>query len=362
MSMLSPRRGAALAAAALLLTACQDSTSPGSDTFNASRVVAGVTAVEKIAGSSAIASLTQLARYGGGSAVGASIAAARIAPDGSPPWSAGLADAVSRLTTSALDAGSALIPVMRPNALGKVYIYDATLKRYIVSTRSGAPSNGARFILYAESSGGEPIVGQETGYADLTDEKSAAAGVAGVKLVVVLGGVTRLSYAFDLAVAGGTPNFALQGFLVDGSDRLDFTVDATSALLGNGTATVKAKLVAPQQGFTVNATLKGRPDSRDGEIDLTISSASDVISIAAATVNNVLNATFTVNGALFASAKGNPESPEITGANGRALTADELRALQKIVEMAGEVFDFVAQLVKPAGAILLVALGLGLGA
>ncbi|MCC6929860.1 MAG: hypothetical protein IT359_12840 [Gemmatimonadaceae bacterium] len=362
MSMSSRRRHAALATAALLLTACQDATSPANGAFDAPRLVAGVTAVEKVAASSAIGSLTQLARYGGGSAVGASVAAARVASGGDARWSVGLADAVSRLATRALDAGSALIPVMRSNALGKVYVYDATLGRYVASARSGAPSNGARFILYAESSSGVPITGQETGYADLTDEKRASAGVAGVKLVVVLGGVTRVSYAFDLAIAGGTPNFSLQGFLVDGADRLDFTVDATSALLGNGTATVKARLAAPQQGFTVNATIKGRPDSRDGEIDLTIASASDEVVVDAATVNNTLVATFTVNGTLLANAKGNPESPEITGANGRTLNADELRALQKIVEMAGAVFDLVQKLVEPAGAILLVALGLGLGA
>ncbi len=358
----SSRRGAVLASAALLLAACQDATSPAKGTFNATRVVAGVTAVEKVAGSSAISALTQLARYGGGSAVGASIATARVASGDVAPWSAGLAEAVSQLSARTLDAGIALIPVMRANALGKVYVYDAALKRYIASSRSGAPANGARFILYAESSSGEPIPGQETGYADLTDEKSATAGVAGVKLVVVMGGVTRLSYAFILAVAGGTPNFSLQGYMVDGGDRLDFTVDATSALLGNGTATVKTKLVAAQQGFTVNATLKGRPDSRDGEIDLSIASDTDEIVVDAATVNGILDATFTVNGTLLASAKGNPESPEITGANGRALTPDELRALQKIVDMAGEVFDFVQQLVEPAGTILLVALGLGLGA
>ncbi len=348
---LAPRLGALALLA--MLGACQDSTAPATGAFNANRVVAGVAAVEKVAASSALGSLQQVTRFGGDAA----LSAARLAPD---TWSPGLAGAVSRISGSAVDAGTFLIPVMRASALGKVFTYDATLKRYVPSTRTGAPANGVRFVLYDEGANNEPITSREIGYADLTDEKRATAGVAGIKLVVVIDGVTRLSYAFDVSVPGGAPNLNVQGFVVDGEDRLNFTIGASSALLGSGPATVQATIEAPRQGFEVKATLKGAPnDRRNGEIDLVITSASDELVVDASTVNGVLDATFTVNGTLFARAKGSVESPVITGENGRALTPDELRALQKVVDMADAVFSLVDDLVEPAGRILLLALGVG---
>ena len=111
----------------------------------------------------------------------------------------------------------------------------------------------------------------------------------------------------------------------------------------------------------MQATLKGTAnDRRNGEIDLVITSASDQLVVDAATVNGVLNATFTVNGTLFARATGSVESPVITGENGRALTPDELRALQEVVDIADAVFRLVDDLVEPAGRILLLALGVGI--
>lgn len=348
---LTPRLGALALLA--MLGACQDSTAPATGAFNANRVVAGVAAVEKVAASTALGSLQQVTRFGGDAALNA----ARLAPDA---WSPGLAGAVSRISGSAVDAGTFLIPVMRASALGKVFTYDATLKRYVASTRTGAPANGVRFVLYEEGANSEPIPAREIGYADLTDEKRATAGVAGIKLVVVIDGVTRLSYAFDVSVPGGAPNFSVQGFVVDGEDRLNFTINASSALLGGGAATVKATLEAPRQGFEVQATLKGTPnDRRNGDIDLVITSASDELVVDASTVNGVLDATFTVNGTLFARATGSVDSPVITGENGRALTPDELRALQEVVDMADAVFALVDDLVEPAGRILLLALGVG---
>ena len=227
----APRVGALALLA--MLGACQDSTAPAKGAFNTNRVVAGVAAVEKVAASTALGSLQQVTRFGGDAALNA----ARLTPDA---WSPGLAGAVSRISGSAVDAGTFLIPVMRASALGKVFTYDATAKRYVPSTRTGAPANGVRFVLYDEGANNEPITAREIGVADLTDEKRTAVGVAGIKLVVVIDGVTRLSYAFDVSVPGGSPNFNVQGFVVDGEDRLNFTINASSALLGGGPATVKA--------------------------------------------------------------------------------------------------------------------------
>lgn len=353
--MTTSSTGRAIAAAGLLATlaACNDATSPGSERFDSQRVQAGVAAVEKVAASTALASLQQVTRFGGG--VGQY--AARL---DAPAWSTGLADAVGRVTRSATDAGSYLIPVMRPSVLGMVFTYDPAERSYVPSTRTGAPANGVRFILYAESGSGDPVVGQEIGYADLTDEQRNSATLAAVKLVVVTQGVIRLSYAFSLTPVPTSPSFTVQGYLVDGDDRLDFDIAASSALLGSGPATMQATLKAPRQGFEVRATLEGTPgDDDNGEMDLTITSGSDAIVVDAAVVNGQLEATFTVNGTLLAHATGRPSAPDIGGEGGRDLTEAEYRALARIVDMADAIFELVDDLVEPAGRLLLIALGIG---
>ena len=345
----------AATAGAGLLSACADSTAPNASRFDGKRVEAGVAAVEKVAASSALSSVQMLARFGGD--LGA--ASSQLA---SPELSPGLGQAVRVITQSAVDAGTFLVPVMRPSVLGKTFVYDATQKKYIISpTRTGAPANGVRFVLYDETPSGDPIVGREIGYADLTDEKRTSPNVASVKLVAVTGGITRLSYSFDLAVAGALPSISVQGYMVDGDDRLDFTVSAGSTMLVGGKATVQATITAPKQGFSVTAKLTGiaGQDLGDGDIDLTISSATDKIVVDAAVVSGNLDATFTVNGKLFARATGNPKSPDIRGEGGRALTEEELRGLGRIVDMSHAIFKFVEELVAPAGKLLLFALGLG---
>ena len=42
-----------------------------------------------------------------------------------------------------------------------------------------------------------------------------------------------------------------------------------------------------------------------------------------------------------------------------ALTEEELHALGAVVEMSGTIFQFVSDLLRPAGLLLLIALGVG---
>jgi len=344
---------AASVVAALLLAACGEATAPANEHFDTIRVNAGVSTVEKASASAGVASLDQLVRFGGGAAV-------TVAGRADRSWDRGLAAAVQHVVGGATDAGAYLVPVMRPSILGKVLVYDPAQRRYVPSTRTGAPSNGVRFILYAQSSSGDPIPTQEIGHADLTDEGRNLPSRAEVRLLVVIGTVTRLSYTFALGVAEGPPNFSVQGFIVDGDDRLNFTIRASSSVLAGGAATVDATLAAPRQGFEVHALLTATPDeASNGTIDLTLSSGTDEVKVDAATVNGRLDATFTVNGTLLARATGSPSDPDIRGEGGRPLTEAEVRALHRIVDVADAVFKLVGELVEPAGWILLVALGIG---
>ena len=81
--------------------------------------------------------------------------------------------------------------------------------------------------------------------------------------------------------------------------------------------------------------------------------------VAPETVEGLPDAPFPVKGQLLATAVGNPSAPAIRGQGGRELTDGELHALGAIVGMAQCLFEFVSDLLEPAGVLLLIALGIG---
>ena len=340
----------------LALAGCSDGTAARSGRFNAVQVEAGVGAVERAAASPVLQSLAVVAR--GADGIGAVQATA-----GTMGWGSGLENAVRQFAATTTDAASALIPVMRASVLGKTFVYDAVARTYVADpSRTGAPPNGVRFILYETTATGDPIAGREIGYADVTDERASSATTAGVRLVVVSGGVTYLSYSFDLTGSLDAATFDVRGFLSNGTERIEFSIKTAQQLFGQGgTATLDATLTVPQHDFVVTAKLQGMAgeSNGDGQIDLTVQSGADKIVIDAQTVEGQLDATFTVNGHLLATATGDPTTPVIRGEGGRELTEEELHALGAIVGMADSLFKFVSDLLQPAGMLLLIALGIG---
>jgi hypothetical protein len=336
-----------------LQTACSDGSGPKPGQFNAGRVEAGVAAVQRAAASPMLGSLVATGRVAGSVAASASAGAIEGAN--------GLEDAVRRIAAATMGAGTALIPVMQPSVLGKTFVYDASRRTYVPdATRTGAPPNGVRFVLYETGGNGDPVPGREIGYADLTDERRSSPTTAGVRLVVVSGGVTHLDYAFDLTGSLDAATFVVQGFLSDGTERVDFSIRTSSQLFGRGgEASIDATLTVPRHDFTVTAKAEGiaGESNGDGKIDLTVTSGADQIVVNAETTEGQLDASFTVNGQLLATATGDPSAPVIRGESGRDLTTEELHALGAIVGMAGGLFQLVADLLAPAGVLLLIALG-----
>lgn len=348
-------RGIIAFGALITLAACGDGTGPNEHRFDAKNVRAGVSAIEGVTSSKALASMQAVARSMG--VVGTNNIAQKIGSG------SGLDVVTRKRTTAAVDAGTALIPVMRSSVLGTTFVYDPSARKYVPDpARSGAPSNGVRFILYDVDPNEDPLVGKEIGYADLTDERRSSASSAGVRLEAVIGGVTKLAYSFDLTGSVQAAQFDVFGYIADGGDRLDFSIKTSQQLFGRGgKATLEAKLVVRQEDFEVTAKAEGvaGEENGDGKIDLTIRSKLDEIAVNAETKSGDLDATFKVNGQVLATATGDPKSPTIRGDGGRELTDEETQALGAIVGMADGIFKFVSQLLQPAGALLLIALGIG---
>jgi hypothetical protein len=336
-----------------ILAACSDSNGPQVGEFNTARVEAGISTVQRVAAAPVLGSLTVTGRVAGG------FASTSLVGDASD-WT-GLETAVQRVASATAGAGAALIPVMQSSVLGKTFVYDASTRKYVPdASRTGAPTNGVRFVLYETGGTGEPVSGREIGYAELTDERRTSPTTAGVRLVVVSGGITHLDYAFDLTGSLDAASFVVQGFLSDGTDRVNFSIRTSSQMFGRGgDASVDATLTVPRHDFTVTAKARGLAgeSNGDGTIDLTVRSGGDEIVVEAQTIEGQIDATFTVNGEIFATATGDATSPTIRGQGGRELTADELHALGSIVKVAEGLFELVGGLLAPAGALLLIALG-----
>lgn len=258
------------------LLACGETIAPALS-FDAPRLRAGVAVIERVASARLLGSLNAVSR---------SVTVVGSAPHGAAmAWSPGLKQSVRRLTTSAVAAGTALIPVMRASVFGTTFVYDPSVRQYVPdAARRDAPSNGVRFILYDVDPNESPLAGPEIGYADLTDERRSSASVAGVRLEATIAGVSRLAYSFDLTGSLDGARFDVFGFMSDGADRLEFAINTSQQLFGRGgAATLDATLYVPQEDFEVKAKLSGTggAESGDGHVDLTIRSRVDEVRLAA---------------------------------------------------------------------------------
>ena len=349
MRIMTSRGLVATAVVLAAITACQDGTAPGNTTFDSQRVMTGTGVVQDAVTAPGVRALEQVMRLGGTSAAPALAAAAT---------GTGMAVAALRIAQEVFGAQAFAASVLSPTVLGRTFVFDSAAGRYVLSARTGAPANGVRIVLYAETAVGAPIVGQEVGYAELTDEAVASATSTGVRLVVVTGGMTRLSYGVTLSLPGVPPQVAVQGFIGDASDRLEFTIAESASTDGSGRGMVIATLRAPGAGMEVHATIEGAPDGT-GKVALVVTSASDRIEVSAATLAGQVDASFTVNGKLLARASGAASAPAVRGENGRALNSDEQQALRRIVGMASGIGQLLGALVAPAGVIVQVATTIG---
>jgi hypothetical protein len=251
-------------------------------------------------------------------------------------------------------------PAIRAEALGRTYIYDATLGRYVVAPeRTGAPTGGVRFILYAVNPvTGEPIVATEIGYADLIDEGRSRPTGIGLRLMVVSGGMTYLDYRVAIDGSPNSGTLAVAGFLTDGTTRLDFDIDVSAtARPGSGTMNVAFEFAVPARSFTVVGSVDASQSSSGevGSVNLVVRSGPAKIELAVTGDDHTVNATILVNDRIFATITGDHHEPVVRGAGGRELTQEEVQALEGIFRLVGGVFELTGNLLKPVAAILMLS-------
>jgi hypothetical protein len=347
--------GAALAASALLLGGCSDSTAPNAP-FDPARAEADLAAIETVMSSQQLTAFSTMSLYfdvGGGASAAVSSARAMLSSGQVTPATARqVAMAAAQGLALRTSGGSApSLAVLPSEVLGTTFVFDPETESYVASDRTGAPANGVRFIVYAiDPLSGTPIVGTEVGHADLIDTSPSSQTSAGVRLVLVGGSTTYLDYAFT---ATGTQNSALlgvNGFLTDGTTRVNFDIDASMAFAQEQLSIdIDFSFTVPSRSFSITGAMDGIAGSTggSGEVSLTIVSGGTHVRFEIAEDASTLNATVYVNNKIFATITGDPESPTVAGAGGAELTAEEAEALGELLYVAEGVFEFFGMLLAP---------------
>jgi hypothetical protein len=256
------------------------------------------------------------------------------------------------------------LAIINPTYLGKTYVLtgSAGSYTYTASTRTGAPSNGVRFILYAV----DPITFQpvtplvETGYADLIDLSTST--VNSLQVIVVQGTTTYANYTISGSDANGVANLTLAGYVTDGTTQVNFSI----SLQGNntaGTLTETSTIDAPSKsfhlGFNLSATssVSGTVTTTHITLDFTLTSGTDTASahgtgtgtVDSSNGNTTDNGTInvTVNGSPFATITVTTTGVTITGPGGGALPADQQAVVADLFAAGGLIGILILLLITP---------------
>lgn len=350
--------------AALIAAGCgADPAAPGEPAFDAAGVRAGTGAVHTVLAGGVWESFRTLGpRFGaapGGARFG--VAASAALRDAHTAADARQASLHAAAGLAAAGGAVSAVPRLPPDIRGTTFVLDPTTLQYVADpTRTGAPPTGVRFILYAvDPATRTPLPDQEIGYADLTDEGDALPDRIALRLQVVSAGVTHLDYRVSAGGSATAGSVTATGFVTDGATRLAFDIAVAGATDGaSEMMEVRFALAIPERGFAAQATARNvnAATGSEGDVALVLTMGDAVIAFTAHGTAETIAAEFRVNGRLFATVRGSPESPEIRGERGRELTQEEREALHQIMRLTGTAFELFNHLMQPVGAILSVRL------
>ena len=260
-------------------------------------------------------------------------------------------------------SGSAAEPVFPPELLGTTFEWNFVEGHYVPTERAGAPANGLRFILYAidplTQAPVDPLV--ETGHLDLTDEGTASTTRLGLE--AVSGSETLIDYFIELSylLLGDdiSVTVAAEGFISDGTDRLDFVLTQAATLLSS-TETIEMDLVYALSlaGENVSVTVEVHGDfDFSGEnpieaatVELRVQNGTEFVDFEMGlNADNSLTGVIKYNGVDVVYVSGTEGDPVFESATGEPLTLEEVAALIDLFNMIDDVFDLVDDLFEPFG-------------
>lgn len=269
---------------------------------------------------------------------------------------------------------AALFP---PALVGKTFEWNFTLTQYDTTARTGAPTNGVRFILYAidplTGYPAGPAPGTEVGYIDLMDET----GSGNPKVHVIVAGVGGTPVYVDYTVRVGSQSTTsvtinTTGYITNGADSPDslrFDGAITAALAGNNGISVTEDVSFDVNSHDIHVRNWQRVTITQTTTETTISlrlsfrfeHGSEVItldgSLDADTLRNVTGEfTARVDGGLYATCTvvGTSNTYTLTcqGADEDGLSADDDAALDALGAAAGSISTVFEGMLGPAIGVL----------
>jgi hypothetical protein len=335
----------ALLALSIFSAACETGTDPdGATDFRSA--LADYEAMDKAMASSSWAGFKAL---GGRTPFSASPAAFEVvgALD-DPSFARHLAD---RLGGAYSSSGPAAAPIISGTHRGKTLVYNPTQDRYVIDpARTGAPANGTRLILYRVDAAGKPIVGQETGYADLIDLGDGSAQDISLQLKVVAGSATVLDYRTTVDDDATRGALTVNGYLQGDGVKLDFDIEVVARKSQQPPLLdITFDVGIDARDFSVTGQLKGVPEGShgQGEIDITVRHGEGSMRVDAEGKNGNVEGTFYVNGDVFATVSGREDNLKILDQAGQPVSGVQLLVLQRMWDAFEDVFDFLEDLVDP---------------
>jgi hypothetical protein len=252
--------------------------------------------------------------------------------------------------SSSAHAGTALTAVP-PEVAGKTFEYDATTGSYAAGTRTGAPANGVRFILYAVDPVSyvpvEPLT--ETGYVDLTDLSAGSTQAARVE--VVSGGITYINYTVSATTTSTDGRVSVTGLITDGA--IQAIVNLRSTVTYTGGLTLTYSLDLPQREVSIDLTVSASNISQpEGTIavNLLMRGPNGTVSMTGEFSETSGTVNVRINGNAFAVVTTDGVTTTITRTDGTPLADDEYAALQSVFEIQASAFTSFDQMLAPVGA------------
>jgi hypothetical protein len=231
--------------------------------------------------------------------------------------------------------------------LGKTFVRNAETLEYEVSERTGAPSNGVRFIVYTVNPiSGQPVTPlQEVGYADV--EVTQSANAASIRIELVSGGVTYLDYTVGATASQTAATINVSGFVSNGEDRVNFDLDVH--VNSENIITFDYTLSVPtRDNFRMDLEEELNLSTNTVASSLELRGPHGTVTIVGNWADNAGTYNVEVNGDPFATITVTSGAEAvITGADGEPLTAEELQALQDIYLVFLGGFHFFEDLLEP---------------
>jgi hypothetical protein len=253
-------------------------------------------------------------------------------------------------TSSSRHGGQALAAVPAEVA-GKTFVYDPGTGSYAVSDRTGAPSNGVRFILYAVDpvsyAPADPLT--ETGYVDLID--LSAGTTQSAQVVVVSGGITYIDYTASASSTSTSGQVSVIGFVTDGTNRANIKLLSTMTYTGGLKLTYSLDL--PQRDVSIDLTISSDNISQpEGTIviNLTMRGPNGTVAMTGQFTETSGTVNVRVNGNAFATITTDGVTTTITRTDGTPLADEEFVALQGVFELQAGAFVAFDSMLAPVGA------------